>query len=273
MNTRPTARWLRTWLQAMAIALLGVTVAAAQSTDADAAMRAQMLRAGMLPGYLPASALPSGLALLPPPPAVNSEAERRDEEANTSTLASADAARRAIAQRDANTQFPQITHSFACVLGVDIGETSTPALYRIMRRSFADFALATLPVKQQFKRPRPFVANGKPSCAPEDEERLRKDGSYPSGHSAYGFGWGLVLASVSPERTDALIARGIDFGTSREICNLHWRSDVEQGRILAAAVFARLQGESEFRSDAEAARAEVHAARGANSAPPAHCRP
>jgi acid phosphatase (class A) len=263
----------RTWLQATAIALLGVTVAAAQGTYAEAAMRAQMLKAGMLPGYLPASALPSGLALLPPPPAADSEAERRDQEANASTLSTADAARRAVAQRDANTRFPQITQSFACVLGVEIGEASTPALYRMMRRSFADFALATVPAKQHFKRPRPFMANGKPSCTPEEEERLRKDGSYPSGHSAYGFGWGLVLASVSPEHTDALIGRGIDFGTSREICNVHWRSDVEQGRILAAAVFARLQAEPEFRRDVDAARAEIRSTRNANPAPPAHCAP
>ena len=74
----------RTWLQVAAIALLGVTVAAAQGTDADAAMRAQMLKAGMVPGYLPASALPSGLALLPPPPA-----RRRRRKTKTMGMATA----------------------------------------------------------------------------------------------------------------------------------------------------------------------------------------
>jgi acid phosphatase (class A) len=116
-------------------------------------------------------------------------------------------------------RFPQVTRSFACVLGVNIGESATPASYWMMRKMFADFALvATLPVKQQFLRLRPFMINGEASCVPADEARLAKDGSYPSGHSAYGFGWGLLLAGLAPEQSEALIQRGIDFGLSREVC-------------------------------------------------------
>jgi acid phosphatase (class A) len=52
---------------------------------------------------------------------------------------------------------------------------------------------------------------------------------------------------------------------------VHWPSDVEQGRVLAAAVFARLQAEPEFRSDLETARKEVAAARASGVAAPATC--
>ncbi len=253
------------------LALLWVAIPTARAEGNDVTTRLQMIAAGMLPGYLPASALPSGLALLPPPPPADSDAERRDREVNTLTRAAADAARLELAKRDADSRFPQVTRSFACVLGVDIGESATPALYRMMRKTFADFALATLPVKQQFLRPRPFMINGAASCVPADEARLRKDGSYPSGHSAYGFGWGLLLAGLAPEQSEALIRRGIDFGLSREVCNVHWRSDVEQGRILAAAVFARLQAEAEFRRDLDAARAELLALRERKIEPPADC--
>lgn len=257
----------------MLISLIAVGNAAGQTPELDEATRTRMIKAGLLPGYLPASALPAGLALLPPPPAAGSDAERRDREANTQTLSSADAARRELAARDADSRFPGVTQSFACAAGVEISETTTPTLYKIMRRTLADFGLATLPVKQRFLRPRPFMVNGQPPCTPNDVETLRKDGSYPSGHSAYGFGWGLVLASVAPDRADALIRRGIDFGTSREVCNVHWRSDVEQGRILASAVFARLQAEAEFRRDIDAARGEVDAARARNVRGPAGCAP
>ena len=68
-----------------------------------------------------------------------------------------------------------------------------------------------------------------------------------------------------------MIRRGIDFGDSRQVCNVHWPSDVEQGRVLAAAVFARLQAEPEFRSDLETARKEVAAARASGVAAPATC--
>ncbi|NBU24976.1 MAG: phosphatase PAP2 family protein [Gammaproteobacteria bacterium] len=254
---------IASWLLA---AVLGLSVIATASADGSSYLemvRMQMAKAGLPPGYLATSALPAGLTLLPPPPAAGSAAEQRDIEANAAALALAgsDAARKAMAAADANTQFPAVTQTFTCALGLEITEAATPTLYRLIRRTFADFALATMTVKQHYQRPRPFMVNGQPSCVPADEERLRKDGSYPSGHSAYGFGWSMVLAGVAPDHSDALLRRGIEYGASREVCNVHWQSDVEQGRIIAAAVFARLQGEPEFRRDVEAARAEVEAAR------------
>ena len=230
------------------------------SDPAEDALRERMIKAGLLPGYLQAASIPSGIDLLPPPPAEGSAAAARDREGNERILASADSSRQQQAKIDAATVFPGVTHSFACALGMEIGDATTPALYRLLRRSLADFGLSTRPVKQKYMRPRPFLVNGKPPCTPNEIETLRNDGSYPSGHSAYGFGWGLILASVAPDRTDAVMRRGIDFGDSRQVCNVHWPSDVEQGRVVAAAVFARLQAEPAFRSDFEAARAELSTA-------------
>ena len=254
---------IASWLLAGVIGLTGAATATADGSSYLEMVRLQMAKAGFPPGYLATSALPAGIALLPPPPAAGSDAERRDLEANAAALAlsGADAARKAMAAADANTQFPAVTQTFTCALGLEITEAATPTLYKLMRRTLSDFGLSTMTVKQHYQRPRPFMVNGQPSCVPGDEERLRKDGSYPSGHSAYGFGWAMVLASVAPDHADALLQRGLAYGTSREVCNVHWRSDVEQGRIVAAAVFARLQGEAEFRRDVEAARAEVEAAR------------
>lgn len=246
-------------------------LAAHAADPGEEALRNRMIKAGALPGYLQPSTLPDGIALLPPPPAEGTAAAARDREANERVLAEADAARRERATSDASTAFPGVTTSFSCALGLEIGEATTPALYRMMRRTLADFGLATRPAKQRYMRARPFVVNGKPLCTPQDIDTLRGDGSYPSGHSAYGFGWGLLLASVAPERGDALIRRGIDYGDSRQVCNVHWQSDVEQGRVLAAAVFARLQAADEFRQDFDAARREVATARSNGVPPPAAC--
>jgi membrane-associated phospholipid phosphatase len=35
-------------------------------------------------------------------------------------------------------------------------------------------------------------------CTPELDAALRKDGSYPSGHVAIGWGWALILAKSRP---------------------------------------------------------------------------
>jgi acid phosphatase (class A) len=103
------------------------------------------------------------------------------------------------------------------------------------------------------------MENGKPTCTTEAEAVLRRDGSYPSGHSALGFGWGLILAQVVPDRAAELVARGRAYGDSRRICNVHWLSDIEEGRVVASAVVARLNAEPAFRADLDAARAEVAA--------------
>lgn len=255
---------------ALLVFSLGSTLVQAGDPNEDA-LRERMIKAGLLPGYLQSAAMPSGIDLLPPPPAEGSAAAARDREGNERILATANSARQEQAKIDAATVFPGVTTSFSCALGIEIGEATTPGLYRLLRRSLADFGLSTRPVKQKYLRPRPFMVNGKPPCTPNEIDTLRNDGSYPSGHSAYGFGWGLILASVAPDRTDAVIRRGIDFGDSRQVCNVHWPSDVEQGRVLAAAVFARLQAEPEFRSDLETARKEVAAARASGVAAPATC--
>nr|WP_255441193.1 hypothetical protein [Synechococcus sp. HK01-R] len=62
------------------------------------------------------------------------------------------------------------------------------------------------------------MVNGQPICTPEDEPALRSDGSYPSGHTAVGWGWGLILSTIAPDRSDELIARGRAYGESRSVC-------------------------------------------------------
>lgn len=145
----------------------------------------------------------------------------------------------------------------SCAAGRAIDPEATPKTAALLRKAFPDFGIATGAAKRKYMRPRPFMSNGKPTCTPKSEPGLRGDGSYPSGHSAIGYGWGLVLAELLPERTNQLVARGRAYGDSRRICNVHWLSDVEEGRIVATAVFARLQAEPAFRADLKAAREEL----------------
>lgn len=210
-------------------------------------------------GYLPRGAVPSSLLLNPPPPAAGSSAEARDRDAADAAVALQGSPRWALAARDAELATPGATAAFSCAAGVAIGPQTTPKLQALLRRALLDLAMSTGATKRKYMRPRPFMVNGKPTCTPEAEAVLRRDGSYPSGHSALGFGWGLILAQVIPDRAAELVARGRAYGDSRRICNVHWLSDVEEGRVVASAVVARLNAEPAFRADLDAARAEVAA--------------
>lgn len=208
-------------------------------------------------GYLAPGAGIDSVALVPPAPGAGSATEARDHAAADHALVLQGKARFALAASDADLWSPKATGTFSCTAGLAITPTDTPALNRLMRRAMIDFGLATSGAKDKYKRPRPFMENGKPTCTPSQEAGLRTNGSYPSGHSAIGYGWGLLLAELIPDRATQLVARGRTFGESRRICNVHWESDIEEGRVVASAVFARMQLEPGFQADLAAARAEL----------------
>jgi len=229
------------------------------------------LRPGILQGYLPQEDHPDSLALLPPPPAEGSAGFAMDKSVNEKAVALNGTPRFEQAAKDADLSFPALANTFSCALGIPISMEDTPHLYVLLRRSFTDIGLSTYAAKNHYKRTRPFVMNGLPTCSPKDEEHLRHDGSYPSGHTATGWGLALVLVEVAPERTDALLARGREFGESRLVCNVHWYSDIVAGRMVAAGAVARLHGNEEFRRTVEVAREEYLNAKAKNLMPQVDC--
>ena len=230
------------------------------------------LRQGLVVGYLKPQALPNSLALLPPPPAPDSTALALDEEAGRAGRSLQGTARWTLAARDADLGYPGALAAFSCALDAPITEAETPHLVRLLRRSLADAALATVAAKDHYRRSRPFLVNGNPICTPHDEDRLKKSGSYPSGHATIGWTWALILAELAPERIDPLSARGLAFGQSRVVCNVHWQSDVQAGLILAASVVARLHADPAFRADLESSREELAALRVRGRKPTRDCR-
>jgi acid phosphatase (class A) len=226
---------------------------------------------GILAGYLQPDALPDSLALLPLPPAEGSAAKALDEEVHRESLALRGTPRWKLAAEDANLVFTQAAGTFSCALGALITEQDTPHLYMLLRRTLADAGLSTYKAKNHYSRTRPFVLNNEPTCTPDEEEHLKKDGSYPSGHTALGWAWALILAEIAPDRADAILARGRAFGESRVVCNVHWHSDVVEGRFMGAATVARLHGDPAFGAELEAAKAELAAVRARGLKPSQNC--
>jgi acid phosphatase (class A) len=216
---------------------------------------------GYLKGYLDRKQLPNSLALLPPPPREGSPQHGADLATYRDTRALRDQPRWTQAARDANLKFPAAAEVFACALDLPISQEATPHLNMLLRRSLLDAGLATYAAKDHYTRMRPFVAAKEATCTPAEEPALAKDGSYPSGHAALGWGWALILTELAPERTDALLARGHAFGQSRVVCGVHWQSDVDAGRVIGAAAVARLHADPVFLAQAAAARKEIDEAR------------
>ncbi|HXX03923.1 MAG TPA: phosphatase PAP2 family protein [Xanthobacteraceae bacterium] len=230
------------------------------------------IRPGFLKGYLPREALPDSAALLPPPPAVGSAAAALDQEMARESLALRDTPRWKLAAMDADLRFPDAAGAFSCALGVAVDEQATPRLFTMLRRVLTDAGVATYAAKDKYRHARPFTLDEQPICTPDKEQQLRTDGSYPSGHTAIGWAWALVLAEASPEQSNVIFARGLAFGENRIVCNVHWASDVIEGRTIGAATVAKLHTDPTFLADLAAAKAELVAARDRQLAPQRDCK-
>ncbi|MBL4583952.1 MAG: phosphatase PAP2 family protein [Pseudomonadales bacterium] len=226
---------------------------------------------GILKGYLPMTAIPNSLSLAPPAPIAGSSAQENDDGVSKQGIALRGSPRWKLASDDANLMFPEAAGTFSCAINAPITKHDTPHLYRLLRRTIADAGLSTYGAKKHYKRPRPFTVNNEPTCSPADEKMLRADGSYPSGHTAIGWAWALILAEISPHQADAILARGWAFGQSRMICNVHWQSDVTMGRTMGSATVAVLHTNPAFLAAVKIAKIELKAVRANGLKPTRDC--
>lgn len=242
---------------------LALTACASVSPDTSVAAVPEV-KPGVPDGYLPRSAIPDSLGLVPPPPQAGSAAFANDEAVHAAAALLRGSARWQQAVEDANLDFPRAAGTFSCALGIPVNAKDTPRLLMLLRRTLIDAARAPEAAKKHYQRPRPFMFHQESTCTPDDEAALSTNGSYPSGHTSIGWAWALILTTAAPERSEQILARGRSYGESRLVCNVHWQSDVLAGRFVGAGIVARLHADPQFRADLAAATAEIAAARAAN---------
>lgn len=219
-------------------------------------------------GYLETAELPDSQALLPSPPAAGSSAFAADEDLYRTTRKLRDTPRWAQATQDAELNFPRAADTFSCALDMPISAEVTPHLNMLLRRVRADASRATDKAKEHYKRRRPFAQLGDTNCTPKEKFR---DDSYPSGHASIGWAWALVLAEIAPDRMNAILQRGFTYGQSRLVCGVHWKSDVEAGRLVGASTVSRLHANPVFAAQLAGARKEIAAARAAGAKSSLNC--
>jgi acid phosphatase (class A) len=241
------------------------------------------------------------VALLPPPPAADSEAQRADLQAVF------DAQREAHLNGTTAHAVADIKSSCARV-GDVLGDVLTlkrnAKVLAFLDKAAADGDTLVGAAKQYWKRPRPYAADahierlgdvapdykpapedaaadGTTKCPPstppkpktpeqEAKDQAEKEknayelahSSYPSGHTTYGTLCAILLADMVPEKRAELFARGRDFGHSRLVVGAHYPSDVEAGRITGTVAATLLMQNAKFQHDFALARASLRRAMG-----------
>ena len=161
-----------------------------------------------------------------------------------------------IAIREAVYSLECIAQEFSEPFGLTISEENTPEIWKLLRDAKATCeAISGFP-KYYYKRKRPFVRFQEPTATPQFEPELRRNFSYPSGHTILGWASALLLTEINPERADTILARGMMYGESRVIVGAHWQSDVDAGRLAAAAAYARMHTSDRFLEQMRRARQE-----------------
>ncbi|WCM25193.1 phosphatase PAP2 family protein [Sphingomonas sp. QA11] len=167
--------------------------------------------------------------------------------------------RGALATSDADYSPPALMRDFSCAVGVTLTPQTAPALLRVVGRAGIDTGAQTNLAKNFYKRARPFHIDKGEICQPKSE--LGDSFDYPSGHTTWGWTWAFILTDLVPDRATQILNRGRAYGDSRFVCGAHNESAVEAGMASASATLALVRTKAAFKTDLEAARAELAALR------------
>ncbi len=206
--------------------------------------------------YLPVEQMPDLIQCLPPPPAKDSPAFQYDKQRyKWGKEQRKNPERAAQACRDAVWTYEALMQEFSNSFGMNISQEATPAIWNVVTRSLRTIGNMSRAPKAYYHRQRPFEYYKEPTLSGEDDA-LRGEGSYPSGHTLRATAAGLVLGQINPAAANAIFARAWDAGVSRVIVGAHWQSDVDNTRAAAAFGFSVLQTCPEFQADLAKAKEE-----------------
>jgi acid phosphatase (class A) len=189
------------------------------------------------------------MRILPPPPTLQSQDQKRDLEELLAIQKTRTPAQEERALADATSG----AFGFADVLGPKFTAASLPKLAALLSKVRGDGAALENAGKDSWKRPRPFDTSKDIKVVGEPPRGF----SYPSGSSTAGYLTAIVLASMVPEKATELFARGRETGYNRLILGVHYPTDIEAGRLLATAVATNLFPEPHFQKDFEEAKSEL----------------
>ena len=207
--------------------------------------------------YIELDQLPDLIKVMPEPPAFDSPEFANDVvRYNWGKEQRQDSARLAMAIADAEwLDHTKMYAQWKEAFGLEISESATPEIWKLLETSLATTDPMRVDVKAHYQRQRPFDRYKDPMPSHEEDD-LRGDGSYPSGHSLRGWSISLILAQIAPARANEIYKLGWEYCDSRVILGAHWQSDVDLSRAAASVGFCALQGSKAFIAQMKKAQAE-----------------
>src|SRR5688572_15252112 len=196
----------------------------------------------------------SFVAIFEAPPGRDAPATRAELDELLALQIARTAADVAAARADRKTEIQRFYGALGFPAGAD---PDLPLLRALAARVEDDTRPYVRAAKEKFRRLRPYEIE--PRLEP-CIDNVRGDLSYPSGHASFGYVMAYLLSEMVPERERQLIARADEFARQRMVCGVHFASDIEAGREGASWLVTTLNGDAEYRGDANAAMAELRAA-------------
>jgi acid phosphatase (class A) len=186
---------------------------------------------------------------LPPPP--NAAVTKIELDELKAIAARTGAARLAAAAHDSKDETPDM---YNAAVGFDI--TALPQTNKLLTMVGDEEEADTKAAKAYFHRLRPYAVDKSiRTCTPVKPNKAAN--SYPSGHSTRAFSMGLVLASLLPNKSQAILARASEYAENRLVCGVHFRSDIVAGQQFGTLLALKLMENSAFQQQMAAAQAEL----------------
>lgn len=208
--------------------------------------------------YFTQEELPDGSKFLPEPPSNSSSVFTTDLSAHIDGIQKRTTAEGETARQDVDDSAEYYCKIFSQVLGKTFSQTASPQLYKLFKTIYPSAVDATQSCKAYYHRLRPFVQLYESTATggtPENDP-LRNNGSYPSGHACAGWLYALIMSEIAPDYQEALLNRAFQYGNGRVITGYHWQSDVDMGRLVGAAAYARMHTNKDFMEQLEKAMNE-----------------
>lgn len=206
--------------------------------------------------YFTVEQLPDLIKCLPAPPAFDSPEFANDMMRYAwGKQQRTDSIRAEMAKRDAVWSFEALLAELSVPFGLNISREDSPEIWKLMETSLVTTDAMRVAPKAYYHRQRPFERfNDK--MLTDEEDDLRGEGSYPSGHTMRGWTASLLLAEINPSAAEAIYARGWLYCENRVIVGAHWQSDIDVTRVAASIAFAALHTSPAFLDQMKKAQAE-----------------
>lgn len=192
--------------------------------------------------------------LLPPPPGNASDATRAEVKEILQYQKHRTPAMVAAAQADQDLT----VFRFADVLGEGFTAEKLPETAAFFAKALEVSESSVQAAKAYWKRPRPYTLEPKVRpCL-----KMPPNDAYPSGHSTGGTLFAVLLGQMVPEKRGEIMERGWAFALNRVVGGVHYRSDVEAGRIAGTVLALELLKDPAMKASFESARKELRGALG-----------